>query len=39
VGSVTERLLNHLPTSLIVVPVSAALVAAPAEGSLVAAMA
>jgi nucleotide-binding universal stress UspA family protein len=39
VGSVTERLLNHLPTSLIVVPVSAALVAAPAEGSLAAAMA
>src|SRR5207245_342837 len=39
VGSVTERLLNHLPTSLIVVPVSAAQVAEPAEVTLATAMA
>jgi len=31
VGSVTERLLNHLPTSLLVVPMAAAAVAEPAE--------
>ena len=39
VGSVTERLLNHLPTSLIVVPVSAAQVAEPMEARLAAASA
>ena len=39
VGSVTERLLNHLPTSLIVVPVSAAQVAEPVGVKLATAMA
>ena len=40
VGSVTERLLNHLPTSLVVVPVLAAAEAVePAEGRLAAALA
>ncbi len=39
VGSVTERLLNHLPTSLIVVPVRAAVVAEPSRANLAAAVA
>jgi len=39
VGSVTERLLNHLPTSLLVVPVGAAAVAEPREAKLAAAVA
>ncbi len=39
VGSVTERLLNHLPTSLIVVPVRAAVVAEPSGANLAAAVA
>ena len=39
VGSVTERLLNHLPTSLVVVPVGAAAVAEPSEANLAAAVA
>jgi len=38
-GSVTERLLNHLPTSLLVVPVGAAAVAEPSEAKLAAAVA
>ncbi len=38
VGSVTERLLNHLPTSLLVVPVGAAAVAEPREAKLAAAV-
>ncbi|PYP02045.1 MAG: hypothetical protein DMD27_16275 [Gemmatimonadetes bacterium] len=39
VGSVTERLLNHLPTSLVVVPVGAAAVAEPTEANLAAVVA
>jgi len=39
VGSVTERLLNHLPTSVLVVPVGAAAVLEPTEANLAAALA
>jgi len=36
---VTERLLNHLPTSVLVVPVGAAAVLEPTEANLAAALA
>src|SRR5438874_2107797 len=39
VGSVTERLLNHLPTSVLVVPVGAAAVVEPPDARLAAAVA
>ena len=39
VGSVTERLLNHLPTSVLVVPVGAPAVVEPPEAKLAAAVA